>query len=92
MFCDIAASEKPFLKDSVTFAATQEACSCFRRQIFTKQQAKKNVSLHRNKIGGKQVWTYCCVCVCTHACMCVPMRFGIDRGETLFSNNDNMLI
>lgn len=46
--CLQAANNSPFPKDSVT----QEACSCFRQQIFTKYRAKENVSLHKNKVGG----------------------------------------
>lgn len=40
--------------------ATQEPCSCFRLQIFTKQEAKENVSLHKNKAGGRDLWKCCC--------------------------------
>lgn len=58
--CVSAAPDKSFLKDSVAYAATQEACSCFRQQIFTKQRAKENVSLHKNKVGGKGLWKCCC--------------------------------
>lgn len=50
----------PFPEDSEACAAAQEACSCFRRQIFTKQRAKANVSLHKNKEGGKGLWKRCC--------------------------------
>lgn len=48
-----AGSEWPFPKDTVTCAATQEACSCFRQQIFTKHRAKENVSLYENKVVAK---------------------------------------
>lgn len=40
--------------------ATQEPCSCFRQQIFTKQEAKENVALHKNKAGGRDLWKCCC--------------------------------
>lgn len=55
-----AGCEWPFPKDTVTCAATQEACSCFRQQIFTKRRAKENVSLYENKVGGKDLWKCCC--------------------------------
>lgn len=54
-FSVCAAFEKTFPKENVlACAATQEPCSCFRQQIFTKQQTK-------NKVGGKDLWRCCCV-------------------------------
>lgn len=66
-------------EDSVTHAATQEACACFRQQIFTKQRAKENVSLHKNKVGGKGLWKCCCAefggCLCFM--FSILIQFGI---------------
>lgn len=60
VLCASTASDKSVLEESVSYAATQDACSCFRQQIFTKQRAKENVSLHKNKVGGKSLWKCCC--------------------------------
>lgn len=59
-----AASEEHFPQDSATYAATQEACSCFRQQIFTERRAKENVSVHKNKVGGEDLWKCCCASEC----------------------------
>lgn len=59
-----AASEEHFPHDSATYAATQEACSCFRQQIFTERRAKENVSVHKNKVGGEDLWKCCCASEC----------------------------
>lgn len=58
--------DAPLPEDSKACAGAQEACSCFRRQIFTKQQAKENISRRKNKEGGKNLWKRLCAAECIY--------------------------
>lgn len=56
----LCTSDSHFPEDPARYVAAQEACSCFRQQIFTECRAKENVSVPQNKVGGEDLWKCCC--------------------------------